>query len=354
MPRDLLVPGTSGNKLLLDNADLGWPSALAAEGWLAGATGYALGLNGLPLGAQEIVDVMSMEFADPASVRPTKTTLKAGSGIGPGPVLELVYNQFLDYDPFVYDFRADVRQSGQRLLDHLIDQQPAGDKWRIACHSQGGLVVAVASKLYARQHGDDDRAFANIVSHVAFIGVPFYGTVNAAVALIKGEEMSPGFAEHFRAIARTWPSLHQMLPVWPGCVRVRVGFHVTSASFDAMDPAAWPGAGIDPAMLARARLTRTQFLDSPLSRMNGVKKTLLMSRAWPTSNHLLVANGAVTVPPASEPGDTLVPADTTYGAAAAVEQDAMHQFGTGGDTMKHFALSVDPFVATAVKDFFAR
>jgi hypothetical protein len=354
MPKDLLVPGTSGNKLLLDNADLGWPSALAAQGWLAGATGYALGLNGLPLSAQTIVDIMSMEFADPASVRPTKTTLKAGSAIGPGDVLELVYNQFLDYDRFVYDFRADVRQSGQRLLDQLLDSRRAGSKWRIACHSQGGLVVTVASKLYAKQHGDDDRAFSNLVSHVAFIGVPFYGTVNAAVALIKGEELSPGFSAHFRAIARTWPSLHQMLPVWPGCVRLRNGNAVTHANFDAMDPAAWPGAGIDPAMLARARRTRSEFLDSPLSRMNGVKKTLLMSRAWPTSNHLIVENGAVVVPPATEPGDTLVPADTTFGTAAAVEQDVTHLFGAGGNTMKHSALSVDPFVATAVKDFFGQ
>jgi hypothetical protein len=354
MAKDLLVPGTSGNKLLLDGADLGWPSALAAQGWLAGATGYALGLDGLPLSADAIVDIMSMEFADPASIRPTKTTLKTGSAIGPGDVLDLVYNQFLGLERFVYDFRADVRQSGQRLLDHLIDQRPGPGKWRIACHSQGGLLVAVASKLYARQNGDDDRAFANLVSHVAFIGVPFYGTVSAAAALLEGEELSAGFAPHFRAIARTWPSLHQMLPVWPGCVRLHDAGRLTPALFDAMDPAAWPGANIDPAMLARARVTRAQFLDSPLSRMNGVKKTLLMSRAWPTANHLIVdvGDGAVTVADASEPGDTLVPADTTFDAAAAIEQDVMHQFGTNGDTMKHAALSVDPFVATAVDDFF--
>jgi len=352
MAKDLLVPGTSGNKLLLDGDDLGWPSALAAQGWLAGASGYALGLNGLPLSADDIVEIMSMEFANPASFRPTKTTLKAGSAIGPGDVLGLVYNQFLGFDRFVYDFRADVRDSGQHLLDHLLDQRPNGEKWRIACHSQGGLLVAVASKLYARQNGDNDRAFADLVSHVAFIGVPFYGTVNAAVALLKGEELSAGFATSFRAISRTWPSLHQMLPVWPGCVRVRMGNNLTPAMFDAMDPAAWPGANIDPAMLARARATRAQFLDSPLSRMNGVKKTLLMSRAWPTSNHLIIANGAVTVSAADEPGDTLVPADTTFETAAAVEQDVMHQFGSNGDTMKHFALSVDPFVAAAVDDFF--
>src|SRR5262249_30880040 len=146
--------------------------------------------------------------------------------------------------------------------------------------------------------------------------------------------------------------LHQMLPVWPGCVRVKNGAALTNALFDAMDPAAWPGANIDPAMLARARQTREQFLDSPLSRMNGVKKTVLMSRAWPTSNHLIIDNGAVAVAAPSEPGDTLVPADTTYETAAAIEQDVMHQFGKGRDTMKHFALSIDPFVAAAVDAFF--
>jgi hypothetical protein len=354
MPKNLLVPGTSGNKLLLDGADLGWPSALAAQGWLAGKTGFALGLDGLPLSAKAIAEVMSMEFANAASAVPTKTTLKAGSAIAPGDVLELVYNQFLDFDRFVYDFRDDVRHSGQRLLDHLVEQQPAGDKWRIACHSQGGLVVTAASKLYARQNGDDDRAFARLVSHVAFIAVPFYGTVNAAAALIQGEELSAGFAPSFRQIARTWPSLHQMLPVWPGCVRLQTGTTVTNAPFDAMDPRAWPGADIDPAMLARARDTRAQFLDSPLSRMNGVKKTALMSRAWQTANHLVVRDGAVTVPDPSEPGDTLVPADTTYDTAAAVEQDAMHQFGTPGRTLKHFALSVDLFAAPAVVQFFGQ
>ncbi len=350
------MPGTSGNKLMLDNADLGWPSALAAQGWLAGVTGYAIGLDGLPLSAQQIVDVMSMAFADPTSTHPTKTTLKAGSAIGPGPVLELVYNQFLNFDRFIYDFRSDVRHSGERLLTHLLENRPAGDRWRIVCHSQGGLLVAVASKLYARQNNDDDRAFSQLVSHVGFVATPFYGTVNAAAALLLGDQLSPGFAPQFRAIARTWPSLHQMLPAWPGSVQVKTPGAATTAPapFSALSDNAWPGAGIDPTMLARARETRTQFLNSPLSRMNGVKLRLWMSRAWPTSNHLLIDNGAVSVGPSSEPGDTLVPADTTYQTEAKVEKDATHLFGGGGNTMKHFALCVDPFVATEVGSFFAQ
>jgi hypothetical protein len=75
-----------------------------------------------------------------------------------------------------------------------------------------------------------------------------------------------------------------------------------------MNPTAWPGADIDPAMLARARETRSQFLNSPLSRMNGAKTRILMSRARPTSNHLLIENVEASIAPSDEPGDMLVPA----------------------------------------------
>jgi hypothetical protein len=355
MPKNLLVPGTGGNKLLLDGADLGWPSVLAAQGRLAGLTGYALGLDGLPISAADLTSLLSMEFADAASVKPTRTTLRAGSAITAGPLLEAVYNQFLSYDRFFYDFRSDLRDSGERLLTHLIDQRPADDRWRIVCHSQGGLLVTCASKLYARRNGDDDRAFAKLVSHVAFVGVPFYGTVNAAVALLSGEALSAGFADSFKKVARTWPSLHQMLPVWRGSVRLRDGTGaLVPAPFSAMDPRAWPGADVAPAMLARARETRASFLDSPLSRMNGVKKRILMSRAYPTGNHLIVDGGATTVGLPDERGDSLVPAETTYRTEAAVERDVTHQFGGDGDTLRHFALCVDPFVAAEVQSFFGQ
>lgn len=352
MPKDLLVPGTSGNKLMLDDTDVGWPSALLAQGWLAGATGFAIGLDGLPLTAQAIVEVLCMRYADPVSVLPTSTTLKAGGAISPGPLLDVVYNQFLGFEHFIYDFRSDIRQSGQRLLAHLLENRPTGDRWRLVCHSQGGLVVAVASKLYARQNGDDDRAFADLCSHVAFVATPFYGTVTAASAILQGSELSPGFASHFRAIARTWPALHQMLPVWPGSVRIKKGETVTNAPFNTLDPRAWQGAEIDLAMLQRARETRTEFLNSPLSRMNGVKVRLLMSRAWPTANHLVLENGVVSVGSEHEPGDTLVPASTTFAMEAEVEKNVTHLFGSDRDTLKHGPLCVDPFVAAEVASFF--
>lgn len=142
-----------------------------------------------------------------------------------------------------------------------------------------------------------------------------------------------------------------MLPVWLGSVRLKGAAGTTSAPYNALDPRAWPGVAIDPGMLTRARDTRTQFLNSPLSRMNGVKLRLLMSRAWPTANQLIVENGAVSVGAATEPGDTLVPADTTLANEAQVEQAATHQFGGNQDTMKHSTLCVDPFVAAEVASF---
>ena len=256
MPKDLLVPGTGGNKLLLDGADLGWPSALAAQGWLAGLTGYALGLDGLPMAAADLAGPLSLEFADPASVKPSKTTLRNGGAISPGPVLEAVYNQFLALNRFVYDFRSDVRDSAERLLTRLVDERPTNDRWRIVCHSLGGLVVAAASKLFAGRNGATMRLL-QAGHHLAFVAVPFYGTVNAAVALLTGDELSAGFSGSFKKVARTWPSLHQMLPAWRGSVRLRDGAGaLVPAPFNALDPRAWPGADIDPAMLARARRAR--------------------------------------------------------------------------------------------------
>ncbi len=354
MPKDLLVPGTSGNKLVLDGEDLGWPSALTAQGWLAGMTGFALGLDGMPISAGDIVQLLSMEYADTTSAKPTRSTLKPGGSVGRGDLLKLAYNQFLDFDVFAYDFRSDIRESGRLLLEYLLAERPGGDRWRIVCHSQGGLVVVAASKLYAQSNDDDDRAFSELVSHVGFVGVPFYGTINAAEALLHGEQLGGGFAQSFLSIARTWPSLHQMLPAWPGCVRAVGPDGVAKpALIAATSPLAWPGQAISAAMLLRARETR-KILGNPIARMNKVKKRILMSQAHPTRNHLLLSGGQVSIPPANEKGDTLVPSDTTYKAQAQFEREVTHVIGDDGNTMKHFVLCNDPVVATEMKTFFGQ
>lgn len=107
----LIVPGMSGCKLLLNNQDLGWPSELMVDAWVAGKGGFGLTLNSM--NPDSIVETMSMEYPDDSSNwQPTKTTLKANSGITPGPTLKLAYNQLTDFGFFEYDWRADIRESG--------------------------------------------------------------------------------------------------------------------------------------------------------------------------------------------------------------------------------------------------
>jgi hypothetical protein len=353
---DLLVPGTSGCKLMANGVDIGWPGVLTAEAWLGGVTRISARFDvlGLTFSSDEIRDLLSMEFADATSPRPTKTCLATGKSIAPGERLLSVYNQFTDFQPFTYDWRSDVRDSGRLLLDRLKNK-PANAKWRIAAHSQGGLAVVVASKLFALENGDDDTAFSQLVSHVCFIATPFHGTLTAATAILLGDTLSAPFSDTFKKVVRTWPAIHQMLPVWPGCVRSKGPAGETRMPFNLMDDQAWAGENVSADMLKRARDTRAAFLRNPISRMKGVNILACFSKAWPTAN-CLVLDGRLTVAPPDddEAGDTLVPQETVVSMSTAIEKERFLIFGENQDTMKHFALAIDPFVATEVRSFFGQ
>jgi hypothetical protein len=350
----LLVPGTSGCKLLHDGKDVGWPSELTVAAWIGGSRSPFAKLASLALGtsAAKIVDLLSMEYGDPGSPAPVRSTL-AGGNVTPGDLLRLVYSQLGDYEPFPYDWRGDIRESAAKLVDHLETRAPGDPKWRIVSHSQGGLVVVAASKLYARRHGDDDRAFSKIVSHVVLLAVPLHGTVAAAEALIVGDELGSGFADAFKKVARTWPALHQMLPAWPGCIR-RIGADGEEVAVpgNLMDEAPWAGHLVDPAMLERARLTRSDLLRAPLSRMNGVAVKVIRTNTLPTRDHVLLTGGGLTVPPPTATGDGLVPEKATYEMGGEVERVRSHAFGGGrGKALPHNMLANDPVIATEIETF---
>jgi len=348
----LLVPGTSGCKLLANGADIGWPTELMGEAWLAGATGISVEFEklGLSFSTQQLTELLSMEFAAGSTV-PTKTSLAAGKSIAPGDILRAAYNQFLDFQVFSYDWRSDLRHTGQLLLDRLKNR-PAGSKWRIVAHSQGGLAVVVASKLYAAEHGGSDTAFADLVSHVAFIATPFHGTINAARALLVADNLTPPFAAAFKKIVRTWPAIHQMLPVWPGCVRTTTPRNDTP-QFNLTYEVPWAGLSVSSDMLKRARDTRAQFLRNPFSCLLNVKVLAYFSEAWNTANHLLLDGATLKIAPDAdgERGDTLVPAQTIRTMSHQIELDRFFMLGRDHQTMPHFMLSIDNVVAPHVKAF---
>lgn len=354
--KNLLVPGTSGNKILVDGQDVGWPGQLTLEAWLAGQSVFSAGFMGLTRSAKEIVELLSMKYADAIAWTPTKSTLKAGKEITPGPVLRLAYNQFAKFDSFSYDWRADIRRSAELLLEHLQLNRPSGGgRWRLVGHSQGGLVIVAASKRYAEEHGDDDKAFSELVSHVALLAVPLFGTVNAAEALVRGENLTPKFKSSFLQVSRTWPALYQMLPSWSGSVRLTKNGATTRAEFNMLDDRAWAGIEVDLGLLHRARSTQ-EYLRDPFSRMNGVNTRILMTRGYPTLNHVRLEAGGMIFPSTAdaEPGDTLVPEETTYGGLSSRERARANTFEGAGKTLQHFVVANDPAIATDIMNFFKK
>ena len=358
MARDLLVPGTGGTKLLLDGDDIGWPGELTVAGWLAKQQALSLGFEalGAKYGSPEnIGKVLSLQYGDdPMETTPLKTTLWPNGNITPGPELHLVYNQFGGFQPFLYDWRQDIRRSADQLLKTLTGSP--GERWRIVCHSQGGLVVVAAAYKFAEDNGNDDRAFARLVSHVAFIAVPFHGTVMAADAFINGETLAGPVADTFKQVARTWPALYQMLPTWLGSVKTAVagGDEVTDQT-NLLADAPWAGQQLIPSMLERARKTRPS-LRAPMAYLNGINKRIFQSRAHPTPDHVVRDGGKLRVA-GKVAGDTLVPDDITRRMGGALQSQLTLSFGQlegpgSGGTMVHSAMAVDPNVASAVKDFF--
>jgi pimeloyl-ACP methyl ester carboxylesterase len=356
MARDLLVPGTSSTKLLLDGEDIGWPGELTVAGWLAKRPALTEGFEKLdekyPT-PRDIENLLSMQYsADATVLTAEKTTLWRGGAMAPGPLLRLAYNQFNDFETFLYDWRQDIRRSADLLLDRLTGKP--GDPWRIVCHSQGGLVVvAAAGRLAERTSGGDDRAFSRIVSHVAFIGVPFHGTLKAADAFIKGEELAPPAAAVFKRVARTWPALYQMLPTWLGCVRTfdGAGGELTQQT-NLLQDEPWTGQQMVPAMLDRARRARA-YLRAPMASLNGVKKRIFQSRAYDTPDHVVRTTNGLQVTGAV-PGDTLVADDITRDAGGDIQKQLTVSIGQNGNTLVHSMLADDPTFATAVKDFLAQ
>jgi len=347
MDRNLLVPGTGGCRLMLDGEDLGWPGYPLVDAWTAGATGIGSGLFDLSRSPEELVEILSMEHGDPESTAPTRLTLRNGSKLVPGPVIGRAYNQFREFDGFSYDWRGDVRHSASQLLDHLRAEKPANGRWRILAHSLGGLVTIAASKLCATRDGNDDRAFSKLVSRVSLLATPLLGTVRAAKALISGADLQPPFAEHFRTIVLTWPSIHQMLPAWPGCVRLQTNGSTTPAPYNLMDDNPWMGA-LSADMLRRAREARQLFRE-PLACMNEVETQILLATAFDTPNALLLRAGRLLLHDSVERGDGLVPEQTTHKNCGDAERAVMHSFQR--PTSRHFIIANDPIVVARVMAF---
>lgn len=331
---NVLVPGTGGTTLMDQfGADIGYPVRMR----LGVASDGLLGT-----GAEAYQELLSMEH-DPHQIAPVKTSLREGTSLRPGHVLKVAYNQIPErFNHFLYDWRADLRSSAIRLLEFLEERKPRDGRWNLVGHSQGGLVIVVASRLL-----DDPEDFAELVRSVVLVGTPLAGTVNSAEALLTGEVAGKPAAPRFQEILRTWPSLYQMLPQWPAMVDEEG--NPLPDDLQLLAPGGWEGVpGIRPDFLERAKEV-IPLLQDPLAHMSGdIRITLMYGRNRDTTTHFLHRDGGPTAEPhVREKGDTLVPFRTTIGWLG--ERVSRFVVACEGSVREHAFLLADPGVCSDLR-----
>jgi hypothetical protein len=269
-----------------------------------------------------------------------------------GPVLTAAYNLIRPAvdDEFPYDWRGDIEFSAQQLLEHLKEKKPRGGRWKIVNHSQGGLVTLVASKLAEAAAGPG--AFAELVSHITFVAVPVYGTLNAAHALLVGEDLGKAANPEFKRIAATWPSLYQMLPDFkaledPDGAPSRFTFLHT--------PTYSPFPWIQLDLVRRAHELRAGLLKHPVSALQNIAYVFLFGTNKPTWEFATrELSGEITFG-AKRPGagDGLVPSRILRSRADMAILDHSEFIAEGENTAEHSMVLTDDFYVTRIRDIFA-
>lgn len=123
---------------------------------------------------------------------------------------------------FPYDWRYSIVQSAQDLflfIKHLQQKtMPSIEGWDhlfdFAVHSMGGLVLRAFLDVWQKSGAGTPPPVGRIV----FIGTPHLGSIDAVVALISGETSWFGGRKELRKLARTFPSVYELLPRFPGAV----------------------------------------------------------------------------------------------------------------------------------------
>lgn len=336
MAKPLLVPGTQATTLI-DLADNG------REIYNAVRMGLPLvpkSLGGLP--KDEWVAVMSMEHAA-GRLAPTRTSLQPDRDLRFGEVSQVPY-ALLDYDGWGYDWRADVRWNAERLaveLDARFGEE--GERAQLIGHSQGGLIIVLASKHTGAAE------WKRLVSKVVLVGSPLAGTLNALEALLPGSR-SLGDENRLlaRDMARTWPSLYQMLPAWP-CVEESDG-DPRSPEDQVLSETGWPGqTGIPADLLVRARETQ-DLLRNPFAEFGAVEIRSFLGTNHKTPQALIRdadEEGRFVLKQHS--GDSLVPHARTMAWGDTAYNNSVRLFGRR--TQDHSRLCADVRVATRIRRF---
>ena len=315
--KTLLVPGTQATTLRDQDGVT-----------VYNAVRVSLGLQKKDLGGRPPVewqDLLSIEY-EPGKLEPARTSLLPGTEIGPGPVVMTPYDRLPGPpETFPYDWRIDIRLNARGLVERLRRDKPADGRWNLIGHSQGGLVILLASHFTT-----DPGEFSRLVARVVLVGCPTAGTQRALEALAVGRGdfgEEPALYDAARGMAQTWPALYQMLPAWDSVLDPNGDLVTPAKQFTSIGgyPGIWR-AGMSEDHLARAKETHL-LLERPLSRFGSGVATLIVQGEKQQTPTRMTRTGATLATTGqklgSRPqlafgetkGDTLVPSETTIGWA---------------------------------------
>ena len=111
---------------------------------------------------------------------------------------------------FGYDWRKSNEESAEDLNEFvkIIKRKLREPKINFLTHSMGGLVLSAYLKKLSEQEMD------KTVNHIVMTVPPFLGSIEATYNLVIGKSKLFNSSDDFRKVAKTFPGLYELLPVY--------------------------------------------------------------------------------------------------------------------------------------------
>jgi pimeloyl-ACP methyl ester carboxylesterase len=125
------------------------------------------------------------------------------------------YLRSLGYRVFIfgYDWRKSNLETAEKLESYIdkLKNKLNVNSFNFLTHSMGCLVLSS----YFKRLGDEQK-INDIVNKVIFTVPPVLGSVESTFNLVAGKSRLFNSSDDFRKIARTFPSIYELLPVYEG------------------------------------------------------------------------------------------------------------------------------------------